>query len=58
MANWISNAVSHPGALHEALNVPEGQKIPEKKLNKAENSRDSKLRAMANLAETLGNLNK
>jgi hypothetical protein len=31
--------VKHPGALHRALGVPQGQKIPAKKLRKAAHSR-------------------
>lgn len=29
---WIQGAVKKPGALHKALGVPEGKKIPAKKL--------------------------
>ena len=32
---WISKAIKHPGALHKELHVPEGKKIPMKKLNAA-----------------------
>jgi hypothetical protein len=35
--------------------VPEGKKIPEKKLEKAQHSKDSTLRKEAVLAETLKN---
>ncbi len=30
--NWIARAIKHPGALHKEMHVPEGKKIPEKKL--------------------------
>lgn len=30
--NWIKGAIKKPGALHEALGVPQGKKIPAKKL--------------------------
>lgn len=30
---WIAGAVKHKGALHEALGVPQGEKIPESKLS-------------------------
>lgn len=30
--NWIGDAIKKPEALHKALKVPEGKKIPEKKL--------------------------
>lgn len=33
--NWIQNAIKKPGALHEELGVPKGQKIPAAKLNAA-----------------------
>jgi hypothetical protein len=32
---WISGAVRHPGALHRALGVPEGSRIPEHVLREA-----------------------
>ena len=53
--NWIQGAINpeHKGALHKALGVPEGKKIPEKKLEKAEHSKNSLTRKRANLAETL-----
>lgn len=55
---WISKAIKHPGALHKELHVPEGMKIPEKKLKKAEHSKNPKLRKRAALAETLSKLHK
>lgn len=30
--NWIAGAIKNPGALHSALHVPQGQKIPAGKL--------------------------
>ncbi len=53
MANWIAGAIKRPGALHRALHVPEGEKIPEKKIEKAEHSSNDRIRREANLAETL-----
>ena len=50
---WISGAIKHPGALHKALHVPEGEKIPAKKLVKAAHSHNPKLAKRAHLAETL-----
>ena len=50
---WISSAIKHPGSLHHALHVPEGEKIPAKKLAKAEHSHNPKLAKKAHLAETL-----
>ena len=50
---WIHGAVKHPGALRKALHVKEGEKIPAKKLEKAEHSKNHMLAKRANLAETL-----
>jgi hypothetical protein len=54
---WIQGAIKpeNKGALHRSLGVPEGKKIPEKKLEKAQHSKDSTLRKEAVLAETLKN---
>lgn len=46
------------GALHKELGVPEGKKIPEKKLQKAEHSKNPTLKKRAILAETLKKMNK
>lgn len=51
--NWIQGAIKRPGALHKALHVKEGQKIPEAKLERAEHSKNKRIRAEANLAKTL-----
>ncbi len=51
--NWIAGAIRHKGALHRELGVPEGQKIPQKKIAKAAKSGNRKLAARARLAETL-----
>lgn len=59
MANkWIQKAIKHPGALHKDLGVPEGKKIPEKKLNKAAKSSNPTVAKRANLAKTLRGLRK
>jgi hypothetical protein len=50
---WISGAIKHPGALHKSLHVPAGQKIPAKKLAKAEHSKNPLMRKRASLAKTL-----
>lgn len=50
---WIQRAIKKPGALHRELGVPLGQKIPDKKLEKASHSSDGTLRKRANLALTL-----
>lgn len=50
--NWIAKAIKKPGALHEQMGVPKGQKIPAKKLAKAAKS-PGKLGQRARLAQTL-----
>lgn len=55
---WISKAIKHPGALHKELGVKKGKKIPEKKIIKAEHSKDPKERKRAKLAMTLKGLRK
>lgn len=50
---WIQKAITKPGALHRELKVPEGKKIPQEKLLKAEHSNNPLLRKRAVLAETL-----
>jgi hypothetical protein len=54
--NWIAGATKNKGALHRALGVPEGQKIPAAKLAKAAASKDPLMRKRAQLAETLGKM--
>lgn len=50
---WISGAIKHPGALHRALHVPAGEKIPAKKLAKASHSDNPHMKQMVGLAKTL-----
>lgn len=50
--NWIAGAVGKKGALHRALGVPEGKKIPASKLDKAAKDK-GKLGKEARLAKTL-----
>lgn len=56
--HWIAGAIKHPGALHKELHVPEGKKIPAKKLVKAEHSKNPVEAKRAHLAETLKGLHK
>jgi hypothetical protein len=49
---WIAGAIKKPGALHEQLGVPQGQKIPSGKIAKAAKS-GGKLGKRARLAQTL-----
>ncbi len=53
MANWIKGAIKKPGALHKALGVPEGQKIPAKKLAVAAKSKSPLMKKRVALAKTL-----
>lgn len=50
--NWISGAISKPGALHAQLGVPQGKKIPAGKLAAAA-KKGGKLGRRARLAQTL-----
>ncbi len=52
---WIAGATGKKGALHKALHVPEGEKIPESKLKAAE-KKGGKVGKEARLAETLKGL--
>jgi len=54
---WIAAATKHKGALHRALDVPEGEKIPPAKLAKAAKA-GGKVGKEARLAQTLGKLKK
>lgn len=54
---FIQKAIKHPGALHKELHVPEGKKIPQKKLNTAAN-KGGKLGQRARFAKILENLHK
>jgi len=49
---FIKSAIKHPGALHKELKVPEGKKIPAKKLAEAA-KKPGKEGQRARLAETL-----
>ncbi len=58
---WIQKALSKKGSkgkLHRELGVPEGEKIPAKKLKKAEHSKSPTIRKQANLAKTLKKMKK
>ena len=54
---WIQKAIKKPGALHKQLGVPEGKKIPTKKLAAAA-KKPGKLGQRARLAETLKGMKK
>lgn len=55
---WIQDMQMKKGALHKALHVKEGKKIPVSKLKKAEHSKNPTLKKRAVLAETLKKLHK
>lgn len=59
-AKWIQKAVpaSHKGLLHRKLGVPEGEKIPESKIEAAANSSSPTLRREANFAKNVKGLGK
>lgn len=44
---------SHKGRLHEALGVPEGDKIPKAKITKATHSKSPKIRKEATFAKNI-----
>lgn len=52
MGNWIAGAIKRPGALHKALGVPKGKKIPVGKLNAAAKKK-GRVGQEARLAKTL-----
>jgi hypothetical protein len=54
---FIQQAIKKPGALHKQLGVPQGQKIPAKKLAAAA-TKGGKLGQRARFAQTLKKLNK
>ena len=55
---WIQAMHMKKGALHKEMGIPEGKKIPEKKLEKAEKSKSPLLAKRAKLAKTLRGLRK
>lgn len=55
--HWIAGAIKQKGALHKELGVPEGKKIPAKKLKAAE-KKGGKEGKRARLAETLKTFHK
>lgn len=57
MANWIKQAIKKPGALHRALGVPQGEKIPVSKVQAAA-KKGGKLGQRARLAMTLRKMSK
>ena len=56
--HWIAGAIQHPGALHRELGVPQGQKIPAKKIAAAAHSSNPVEARRARLAQTLKGLRK
>jgi hypothetical protein len=56
--HFIDKAIKHPGALHRALHVPEGEDIPHKKLAKAEHAKNPHIRREADFARELEGFHK
>lgn len=54
---FIQSAIKRPGALHEKLGVPQGQKIPKSKINAAA-SKGGLLGKEARFAQTLAKIRK
>ena len=55
--NFIKAAIRRPGALHRALGVPQGQRIPLADIEKASHA-PGRLGREARFAQTLASLNK
>jgi hypothetical protein len=56
---WMAEAFGkNKGKLHRELGVKEGEKIPAKKLAKAEHSKNTTIRKEAVLAHTAGKINR
>lgn len=55
-SDWIAGAIKHPGGLHRALGVPQGETIPASKMAQAKSSDNPRVRRMAALARTLKGL--
>lgn len=55
--NWIAGAISHPGALHRQLGIPQGQKIPKSTLREAA-QKGGTIGKRARLALTLSHLSR
>jgi hypothetical protein len=58
MSNWIQGAIKHKGALHQELGIPQGQKIPETKVEQAAKSSNPVEAKRAQLALTLSRMKK
>lgn len=55
---WIKGAIKHKGKLHKELGVPQGEKIPAKKMAKAAKSKNPTIRKEVSLAKTLKKMKK
>lgn len=55
---WIAKATQNKGALHRALGVPQGTKIPASKLAKGAKSKSGTIRKEVALARTLKSFKK
>lgn len=55
---WIQKMGMKKGKLHRELGVPEGEKIPAKKMARAAKSKSPTIRKEVSLAKTLGKMRK
>lgn len=55
--NFIKSAIKRPGALHRALNIPSGKRVPLADIEKASHA-PGRLGREARFAQTLASLNK
>lgn len=55
-AHFIARAIKRPGALHRALGVPEGEKIPASKIEAETHSKNKRLRREALFAQQLARM--
>ena len=56
--NFIKDAIKKPGALRKTLGIKKGETISEAKLEKAEHSKNPRIKKEAVLARTLKKFNK
>lgn len=56
-SKWIQKAIKKPGQFHKDLGVPQGKKIPEKKIEAAA-KKGGKVGERARFAETLKGMRK
>lgn len=55
--NWIKGAIKHPGGLHRALGVPQGQTIPADMMEPDPHD-STHMKRMKAMARTMGKMRK